>query len=198
MFEPPLPTKKVKSVDAIGYGTVNKIFLKWKEPFWQRGKGHMKFAWKTRNTASRTSQWYKSLFGFDEILNNDSTLCGWIHGEAAEHLETLADQEVMTQCVTLIRQFLGDPKIPAPTEIFRSAWKTNEVTRGSYSFLCQMSSPEDIACLGEPLYVKEAPVLLFAGEATHPHFFSTTHGARESGIREAGRLENFYQKQLCN
>lgn len=196
MFEPPLPTKKVKSIDAIGYGTLNKIFLKWKEPFWQRGEGCMQFAWKTRNTASRTSQWYKSLFGFIEILNNDSTLCGWIHGKAAEHLETLTDQEVMTQCVTLIRQFRGDPKIPAPTEILRSAWQTNEFTRGSYSFLSQMSSPEDIACLGEPLYVEEAPVVLFAGEATHPHFFSTTHGARESGIREAERLENFYQKQL--
>lgn len=100
--------------------------------------------------------------------------------------------------MTLIRQFLGDPNIPAPTEILRSAWKTNELTRGSYSFLSQMSSPEDIACLGEPLYVEEAPVVLFAGEATHPHFFSTTHGARESGIREAERLENFYQKQLRN
>ena len=33
-------------------------------------------------------------------------------------------------------------------------------------------------------------------ERAHPHFFSTTHGARESGIREAERLENFYQKQL--
>lgn len=31
-------------------------------------------------------------------------------------------------------------------------------------------------------------VLLFAGEATHEHFFSTVHGAIETGWREADRI----------
>ena len=98
----------------------------------------------------------------------------------------------MDQCVLLIRQFLGDPSIPAPTEILRSAWKSNELTRGSYSFLAPSSAPSDIARLAKPVSVGGVPVLLFAGEATHPCFFSTTHGARESGIREAKRLEDYY------
>ena len=33
-----------------------------------------------------------------------------------------------------------------------------------------------------------APILLFAGEATIPGHFSTVHGARLSGIREADRI----------
>lgn len=34
MFEFLLLIKKVKFIDVIGYGIVNKIFLKWKELFW--------------------------------------------------------------------------------------------------------------------------------------------------------------------
>lgn len=33
-----------------------------------------------------------------------------------------------------------------------------------------------------------APILLFAGEATIPGHYSTVHGARLSGIREAERI----------
>jgi len=35
-------------------------------------------------------------------------------------------------------------------------------------------------------------VLLFAGEATHEHFYSTVHGAVESGWREADRVFAYY------
>ncbi|XP_061194050.1 spermine oxidase-like [Saccostrea echinata] len=195
MFAPPLPPSKIRSINAMGFGTVNKIFLQWKTPFWKQGEGGLKFAWKSRNIGNKKTHWYKSLFGFDEILNNDNTLIGWIHGEAAEHLESMSDEEVKTQCTALIRQFLGDPNIPTPTTIIRSAWKTNGLTQGSYSYVSYSSSPADIECLAEPVYMSGVPVVLFAGEATHPHFFSTTHGARESGIREAESLKNYYQKK---
>lgn len=38
------------------------------------------------------------------------------------------------------------------------------------------------------------PVLQFAGEATHDHYYSTVHGAIESGWREANRLNDFHIK----
>lgn len=39
------------------------------------------------------------------------------------------------------------------------------------------------------------PILLFAGEATSIHHYSTVHGAVESGYREANRLINYYSKE---
>ena len=36
------------------------------------------------------------------------------------------------------------------------------------------------------------PVLLFAGEATHPTFYSSSHGALLSGQREAQRIVDLY------
>lgn len=40
------------------------------------------------------------------------------------------------------------------------------------------------------------PVVMFAGEATHPSFYSTVHGALLSGQREAQRIINAYGNQL--
>ncbi len=34
--------------------------------------------------------------------------------------------------------------------------------------------------------------LLFAGEATHVNFYTTTHGAYLTGVREAERLISYY------
>jgi spermine oxidase len=36
-------------------------------------------------------------------------------------------------------------------------------------------------------------VLLFAGEATHANYFSTVHGAIETGYREAERISKIYK-----
>lgn len=39
------------------------------------------------------------------------------------------------------------------------------------------------------------PLVCFAGEATHPTMFQTTHGALLTGWREAKRLYNFYNPE---
>ncbi|XP_073846820.1 spermine oxidase-like [Musca autumnalis] len=39
------------------------------------------------------------------------------------------------------------------------------------------------------------PILQFAGEATSRHYFSTVHGAVESGYREANRIINYYSNE---
>ncbi|KAF2894473.1 hypothetical protein ILUMI_11673 [Ignelater luminosus] len=46
--------------------------------------------------------------------------------------------------------------------------------------------------LSEPVVANSKQVLLFSGEATHPTYYSTVHGAIESGFREADRLINIY------
>lgn len=37
MFEPPLPEKKLLAIRSLGFGTVNKVFLKYDVPFWKAG-----------------------------------------------------------------------------------------------------------------------------------------------------------------
>lgn len=49
--------------------------------------------------------------------------------------------------------------------------------------------------LAMPILDKNSiPLIQFAGEATNAHFYSTVHGAVDSGWREAQRLIDSYAK----
>jgi monoamine oxidase len=61
-----------------------------------------------------------------------------------------------------------------------SAWRGDPFARGSYSY-ARPGHADDRAALAAPVEGR----LFFAGEATSPNFFSTAHGAYDSGIRAA-------------
>ena len=86
--------------------------------------------------------------------------------------------------------------------LFRQKWNTCPYTKGVYSYFSLASSrsnytPVDLSN-PEWSYAQDsqrgevAYSLLFAGEATHPDFFSTVHGAVLSGQREADRIASYY------
>jgi len=70
------------------------------------------------------------------------------------------------------------------------SWISDPLYCGTYSYMSVGSKhPEDIHTLAEPLYSADGRArVLFAGEATSVRAYSTVHGARESGLREAGRV----------
>ncbi len=79
-------------------------------------------------------------------------------------------------------------QLPQVTGVFRTDWGSNPLTMGSYSYPAVGSALSDIAVLAQPVGAKDRPVLLFAGEATHPSHYGTAHGAFLTGEREANRL----------
>ena len=194
MFHPPLPARKQQAIDKTGFGTVNKIFLEFDKPFWTLGRGGVKFAWTDKEAEMKSpSEWYKRIFAFDEVLDNPNVLVGWIGTDAAIHLESLDIAEVSQTCTDLLRRFLANPSLQKPKRLVVSAWKHDQWACGSYSF-CALETPWDSATLLlEPLMEGRKPVVLFAGEATHYKWYSTIHGARSSGLREAERILNFYK-----
>ncbi|KAM8920434.1 spermine oxidase isoform 3-T3 [Lycaon pictus] len=125
-------------------------------------------------------------------------LSGWICGEEALVMEKCDDEAVAEICTEMLRQFTGNPNIPKPRRILRSAWGSNPYFRGSYSYTQVGSSGADVEKLAKPLPYTEsskmAPMqVLFSGEATHRKYYSTTHGALLSGQREAARLIEMYR-----
>lgn len=60
---------------------------------------------------------------------------------------------------------------------------SNEAARSTAS----VDTSEEAQLHGIRQLIPRRPVLLFAGEATHRHHYSTTHGAYESGLREGQR-----------
>jgi monoamine oxidase len=61
-----------------------------------------------------------------------------------------------------------------------SFWRADPFARGSYSYALP-GHADDRARLAEPIDNR----LFFAGEACSPHFFSTAHGAYETGTAAA-------------
>ncbi|XP_066879724.1 peroxisomal N(1)-acetyl-spermine/spermidine oxidase isoform X5 [Kogia breviceps] len=68
-FEPPLPTEKVEAIRRIGFGTNNKIFLEFEEPFWQPDCQHIQVVWRDTSPLEDAAPklqdaWFKKLIGF--------------------------------------------------------------------------------------------------------------------------------------
>ena len=45
LFEPSLPAEKIEAIDRIGFGTVNKIYLQFDQPFWDKDTTGMQLLW---------------------------------------------------------------------------------------------------------------------------------------------------------
>ncbi|KAM9819072.1 spermine oxidase [Syngnathus typhle] len=205
MFSPSLPEDKVLAIEKLGISTTDKIFLEYAEPFWSPECNSIQFVWEDEAQLEQMTYpeelWYKKICSFDVLYPPERygyMLSGWICGEEALCMERCDDETVAETCTELLRHFTGNPDIPKPRRILRSSWGSNQYFRGSYSYTRVGSSGGDFERLAMPLpsaNSTKAPALqlLFAGEATHRKYYSTTHGALLSGQREAYRLVEMYQ-----
>ncbi|XP_056135906.1 spermine oxidase [Lampris incognitus] len=205
MFSPSLPEDKVLAIEKLGISTTDKIFLEYAEPFWSPECNSIQFVWEDEAQLEQPvypeKMWYKKICSFDVLYPPERygyMLSGWICGQEALLMEGCDDETVAETCTELLRCFTGNPNIPKPRHILRSSWGSNPYIRGSYSFTRVGSNGGDFERLAMPLpYAKstKAPPLqvLFAGEATHRKYYSTTHGALLSGKTEATRLIEMYQ-----
>ncbi|XP_054735975.1 spermine oxidase [Anastrepha obliqua] len=198
MFTPALPPAKCRAIDGLKLGTVDKFFIEFKEPFRPTDWSGFCFLWREEDLAElRNSDyfWLESVFGFYRVSYQPRILQGWIIGPHARHMETLPEAEVLKALLWLFEKFFTF-EVPEPVKFLRTHWHINPNFRGSYSFH-SMYTEELRASNGDlaaPLIDEKdgKPLLQFAGEATHSHFYSTVHGAVESGWREAERLTAYY------
>lgn len=199
LFVPQLPDIKLAAIDALTLGTVDKIYLHFAEPFWPADWKGFSLLWTAtdREQLRPEEAWMESVFGMYRVDYQPNILCGWISGPNARHMETLSEEQVFAGVVRLLHQFLDRTmRVQEPLQIKRSQWFSDPNFRGSYTYRTvradeQHTGPEALAA---PLLRSGSgePVLLFAGEATHDHYYSTVHGAIETGWREARRLIDYY------
>lgn len=128
-----------------------------------------------------------------------NTLIGWIGGAGAIAMEKLTEEDIADQCMKLIRKFLKNPSLPDPSQFYSSSWNSNKFTRGSYSFTSKQTDHIDEweTVLSQPILSKQN-LIVFAGEHCHQKFFSTVHGAFESGIEQAKNVLKFDAERKIN
>ncbi|XP_029818461.1 peroxisomal N(1)-acetyl-spermine/spermidine oxidase-like, partial [Manacus vitellinus] len=100
-FQPPLPEWKVEAIRRLGFGTNNKIFLEFEQPFWEPEQQLLEVVWEDESpleepSADLEANWFKKLIGFVVLQppeQHGHVLCGFIAGKESEHMETLSDAE---------------------------------------------------------------------------------------------------------
>ena len=105
---------------------------------------------------------------------------GFFGGKFARSLEDEGDGAIAAASIDEIAGFLGNDFRRKLKPLRESRWALDPFARGSYSHALPGHAGKR-AVLAAPVDNR----LFFAGEATSPHFFSTAHGARDSGERAA-------------
>ncbi|KAI9562668.1 hypothetical protein GHT06_010122 [Daphnia sinensis] len=193
IFHPPLPPLKVKAIETIGFGKVEKVFVEFDQPFWEPGFGGVKLAWTAEDLAEKLlpRDWYKVICSFEEVYRQPNVLAAWVSGREAEAMLSLSEEEILETCTRLLRTFTANPGMVAPVRILRSNWLDDPLFCGSYSYPTFHSSHRSFSDLATPIPCEKNPRVLFAGEATHDHYYSTLHAAYITGKREADRIIPF-------
>lgn len=203
---PLISPEKTHIIQSLGFGTVNKIYMIFDEPFWGLNDLGFQLVWSEEKNTSYPS-WVYDISGIDTVKQQPKVLVAWIGGKGAETVEGESDDVIIDTLHRILKQFLENclqKSILRPKKIIKTSWFSNRYIKGSYSNKTRAfeESQTTLDALILPIFRTciynnkkiSWPLVFFAGEATSENFFSTTHGALESGYREAERLLNFWTK----
>jgi monoamine oxidase len=115
---------------------------------------------------------------------------GFFGGRFARELEAAGDGALAAQSIDEIVAMLGSDYRRRLKPLAESRWGHDPFARGSYSHALPGHAGAR-AVLAAPIDGR----LFFAGEATSPNFFSTAHGARDSGERAAREVRRALTKR---
>jgi len=167
-FSPAL-SKKLEAAASLPLGIANKVTLALDQAEEFPKDGNL------RGATMRTKMGTYHLRPFGQPC-----IEGYFGGSFAKELEDAGPRAFAAQSIDEIASLLGNDLRRRLTPLAESRWANDPFARGSYSHALPGRSG-DRAILAAPVDER----LFFAGEATSPHFFSTAHGALESGQRAA-------------
>lgn len=167
-FSPPLPAK-VDAARGLPLGVDDKVTLALEgaEAFPREGN--------LRGASMRTEMGTYHIRPFGQPC-----IEGFFGGSFARQLEDAGEGAIAAHSIDEIADFLGNDIRRKLKPLYESRWGLDPFARGSYSHALP-GHAGDRAVLAAPVDGR----LFFAGEATSPTFFTTAHGAKDSGERAA-------------
>jgi monoamine oxidase len=167
-FHPALPAK-VDAAHGLPLGLADKVVLALDQPEALPKDGNL------RGATMRTAMGSFHLRPFGQAC-----IEGFFGGRFAQELEDAGEGALAAQAIDEIVALLGSDYRRRLKPLAESRWAHDPFARGSYSHALPGHAGKR-AVLAAPVDGR----LFFAGEATSPNFFSTAHGARDSGERAA-------------
>ncbi|KAM5158411.1 lysine-specific histone demethylase 2 [Mantella aurantiaca] len=184
-FNPPLPEKKVKAINSLGAGVIEKIALQFPYRFWDSKIQGADFFGHIPPDSSK-----RGLFGvfYDmDPQGKHAVLMSVITGDAVLTIKDMDDKQVVKQCMAVLREMFKEQEVPVPVKYFVTRWAKDHWAQMAYSYVKTGGSGEAYDIIAEDIQGK----IFFAGEATNRHFPQTVTGAYLSGVREASKITAF-------
>lgn len=183
-FSPSLPARKTAAIERLGFGTFEKVVMRFPEPYWATEHAHI-FHLSAPNAMD-----FPLIVDYF-FIEKVPILVAFNTGRHAIALDDRSDGEIAARMKRVLRAVQGGP-IPEPTDVFITRWGHDAFARGSYSYVKLGSTPHDQDALATPVGGR----LLFAGEASNAARYGYADGAFTTGIREAKRLLRARRVQL--
>ncbi|KAM9727415.1 uncharacterized protein ACNS7B_017976 isoform 2-T2 [Menidia menidia] len=175
-FHPPLPERKLKAIHSLGAGIIEKIALQFPTRFWDskiQGAdyfGHIPPAPEKRGLFS--------VFYDLDPQGKQAVLMSVISGDVVPAVCELEDQEVVGECLKVLRELFPEQDVPDPVNYFVTHWSKDRWSQMSYSFVKTGGSGEAYDVLAEDVQGK----LFFAGEERTGPDDGLLGGPRESDL----------------
>lgn len=188
-FSPELPDIKKDAISSLGFGLLNKVFLRFENAFWRpmilNDKGPTQFGNATR-TFPHHYLFVDVGASWAHGLDFPPILMSLVSGREAAACELLSDDEIVEQVLETLRDLCGKANVPNPVSFAITRWGSDEFSRGCYTFLPPGATDQDLETLqtpingnGDSLLLEDSEImrLFFAGEHTTALHPSVTHGA---------------------
>jgi monoamine oxidase len=178
-FVPDLPEKKKEAINNISWGSVNKVIFKFPYNFW----GDVENFFIEREDRHAFTTWLSN-----EVMVNEPVIYSFFSGEFSRNMEKETDDYIIEEAMKSLRVAYGDD-IPEPEAYLITRWGMEPYILGSYS--APGHNQDDLKLrteLANPIQNK----IFFAGEATSVLEYGFTHGALNTGLREAAKIKKIY------
>ena len=174
-FEPSLPVEKLSAINSLGIGTMNKVFLRFGENFWNQDGYFFQYL---KQDSSKIIEFFSPA-----PTGTLNIIVAVFAGQQARSIEKMEDTDLQNLVMDDLKGMFGDD-IPQPLEMQKTAWHTNKYSLGAYPHLKPGADLSACNSIAKPLNNK----VFFAGDATSKKYMATAHGAYISGIDAANAI----------
>ncbi len=188
-FTPSLPDKHLTAIQDLPCGVLNKIGVEFAHGVFTPQDAALVAGWGVGWGVGWTGN-EETAPASDDIATIDLNLDGpapqavvFVGGSHGAYLERQGDAAMKDYATRKIAQLYGSKASNAITAMTATAWESEPMTRGSYSY-ARAGSNNARAHLITPIDHR----IYFAGEAASLSHYGTCHGAHLSGIDQAHDL----------
>jgi monoamine oxidase len=181
-FSPELP-EKLEAAKSIGYGTAIKVFLEFKDAFWESSENQIR---KTPELGLLISDTFFTAC-WTQLPNKTPLITGWLAGPQAEKNKNTSDENILTMALDALGSIFNINRSFLLKNLRAGKvvnWQTDPFSLGAYSY-ATVESNEAKKVLTKPV----EDTLFFAGEAlSEGTAMGTVEEALANGIKTAKEL----------